>query len=593
MEKLVNKLERETSQILLPVQKEETPLDSYDIYPSFKLESGKISIDINQLAQELSKSKVLLVDGYIGVNFEGFKEQLSEALGVLNLTSNWIQTETALLDEEKVDQLIEPFMGASDSIFGTRATIELPDFFEADKLNALQVDNTHDVTVFYGVGASLVNAKGTLLYIDLPKNELQFRARAKSIRNIGATKCFEMKEMYKRYYFIDWIVLNKHKKQLLSQMDYVLDGQFDEVYSWIKGDDFREGLSQMAKSPIRARPWFEPGVWGGSWIKDKIEGLNKDVQNYAWSFEFITPENGVVFQSDKNLLEVSFDFVLFAQGDAIMGEADYAKFGDEFPLRFDFLDTFDGGNLSVQCHPKMDYCREHFGETITQEETYYILDKKNDATVYLGFQEDIDPEEFENALRTSFKNNSAMEVTDYVQAFPANKHDLFLIPPGTIHASGMDNLVLEISTTPYIFTFKLYDWVRPGLDGQPRPLNIDHGMNNLDFERKGEKVKEELISKAIELDKGDDWTKFELTTHEEMTYKVNRYRFNSAVTIETEGKAHVVSLVEGSSITIETEEGKIETFKFAESFMVPAAAKRYTVSHNGNSEAMMLVAFMK
>lgn len=593
MEKLVNKLERETSQILLPVQKEETPLDSYDIYPSFKLESGKISIDINQLAQELSKSKVLLVDGYIGVNFEGFKEQLSEALGALNLTSNWIQTETALLDEEKVDQLIEPFMGASDSIFGTRATIELPDFFEADKLNALQVDNTHDVTVFYGVGASLVNAKGTLLYIDLPKNELQFRARAKSIRNIGATKCFEMKEMYKRYYFIDWIVLNKHKKQLLSQMDYVLDGQFDEVYSWIKGDDFREGLSQMAKSPIRARPWFEPGVWGGSWIKDKIEGLNKDVQNYAWSFEFITPENGVVFQSDKNLLEVSFDFVLFAQGDAIMGEADYAKFGDEFPLRFDFLDTFDGGNLSVQCHPKMDYCREHFGETITQEETYYILDKKNDATVYLGFQEDIDPEEFENALRTSFKNNSAMEVTDYVQAFPANKHDLFLIPPGTIHASGMDNLVLEISTTPYIFTFKLYDWVRPGLDGQPRPLNIDHGMNNLDFERKGEKVKEELISKAIELDKGDDWTKFELTTHEEMTYKVNRYRFNSAVTIETEGKAHVVSLVEGSSITIETEEGKIETFKFAESFMVPAAAKRYTVSHNGNSEAMMLVAFMK
>lgn len=588
-----NKLERKTSQFLMPYQKNYDAVKAYDIYPSFKLEDGVISIDIKELANSLKESKTLIIDGYVGVNFDGFKGQLSEALSELNLSSNWVNVKQAFLSEEKVDALIEPFMGESDSIFGTRATIELKDFFNVDNLIGLKPSPESDINIIYGVGAQLAGWEGTLLYIDLPKNELQFRARAESIRNIAASTTFDMKTMYKRYYFVDWVVLNRHKKSVLNNIDYMLDGQFDHVYSWMKGDDFRQGLTQMARSPFRARPWFEPGVWGGTWIKDKINELNTDVKNYAWSFELITPENGIVFQSSNNMLEVSFDFVMFAEGAAVMGDSDYVKFGDEFPIRFDFLDTFDGGNLSVQCHPQPDYCKEHFGETITQEETYYILDRKNDSKVYLGFQQDIDPEKFEQTLYDSFNNNRPTDITKFVQTHPANKHDLFLIPPGTIHASGIDTLVLEISTTPYIFTFKMYDWVRPDLDGSPRPLNIEHGMKNLCFDRKGEKVKSELISKTIELDRGDDWVKFALTTHEKHTYEVNRYHFNSKVSIETKGKAHVLSLVEGSSIKVEAEDGRVEVFQFAESFVVPAAAKSYTVINNDNSEAMLVVAFMK
>jgi mannose-6-phosphate isomerase class I len=586
------KKKRSTTQFLMPFEKNEKIASGYDIYPSLKLEEGQISHDLKALAEKIALQKVVMIDGYAGVFYECFREQLDAELKMLGINARWVNTEGAFKEEEEINKMIAPFLGPEDSIFGTRATIGLVDYFDADKLQHLLQNPASQTTIVYGPGAQLCGGKGMLIYIDLPKNELQFRARAKSITNLGASQPVDMKLMYKRYYFIDWVVLNKHKKEIFSNIDVIVDGQQLEVFPWISGEQLRAGLKIMSHNFFRARPWFEPGVWGGDWILDKIKGLNAEAKNYAWSFELITPENGIVFESSKNLLEVSFDFLMFGEGDAVMG-VDHKLFGDEFPLRFDFLDTFDGGNLSVQCHPRPEYCREQFGENITQEETYYIIDSKDDATVFLGFQENIEPKSFETALRTSFNSNSSMDITEFVQSHPSKKHDLFLIPPGTIHSSGINNLVLEISTTPYIFTFKMYDWVRPDLDGKPRPLNIDHGMKNLYFDRKGEKVKKELISHPYLIQEGADWKLYELPTHEKHTYRVNRYHFNSEVVIETEGKFHVLSLVEGTSVTIESQNGMSDTFQYVETFVVPAAAKRYTVKNNSGKEAMLVVAFMK
>ncbi|WP_262246437.1 class I mannose-6-phosphate isomerase [Parapedobacter soli] len=332
-------------------------------------------------------------------------------------------------------------------------------------------------------------------------------------------------------------------------------------------------------------------VGGGQWLTEHIPQINQEEPNYAWSFELIAPENGLVFEHGGVRLEVSFDCLMMLAGAQVLGKH-HARFGDEFPIRFDFLDTFQGGNLSIQCHPSQSYIQEHFGETLTQDETYYMLDCAPDAKVYLGFQDNIDPTAFRQELENSLENDTEVSIEDYVQSFPAEKHGLYLIPNGTVHSSGQNNLVLEISATPYIFTFKMYDWLSKDLNGDPRPINIEHAFNNLRFDRKGKMVQQELISKPYVLEQGADWKTIHLPTHAAHFYDVHRIELADTVTVQTYNACHVMMLVEGTEIRVRV--GNKETvFQYAETFVIPAVVTQYTLINTSGATAKVVKAFVK
>lgn len=564
----------------------------YDIYPTHPLPEESIRTGFDSLAEILMPHSLFIIDAYQGVFFEEIRERLQTVFVRFDHHVKWINMAEALKTPEEIERLVEPFLGGDDPVFGRRTTLGLVDFFAPEKLQAIQLQISKGHTIIYGTGAALVSSSGFLLYIDLPKNELQFRSRSASITNLGAAQPGNSKAMYKRFYFIDWLVLNHHKQQMLPRIDIIADGQRSGGITWVKGDVFREGLRMLSENVFRVRPWFEPGVWGGKWCLNHIEGLNPDVPNYAWSFELIVPENGLIFESSGKLLEVSFDFLMFHQAPNVLGD-DYLRYGTEFPIRFDFLDTFDGDNLSVQCHPQTAYIKEHFGEDFTQEETYYILDAAEDAVVYLGFKDNLNPDVFEKTLRESFETGKAVEIEKFVNKLPAKKHDLFLIPPGTVHASGKNNLVLEISTTPYIFTFKMYDWLRPDLDGKPRPLNIDRAIENLCFDRKGKYVTEHLVSKPVLIESADECKTWHLPTHPNHTYDVHRIHLKTRIRVFTNNKLHVLNLTGGSHITIITQNGITKDFNYAETFVIPAAAGSYQIINRSEREAILVKAFMK
>ncbi|MES2268417.1 MAG: hypothetical protein V4520_16760 [Bacteroidota bacterium] len=584
---------RKTSQYLMPAKLTDTFLGEggYNIYPAASLGSGLIFDGFDSLSQYIANKRTVLIDGYVGIFWDRIQQGLQNCFDEQGLSVNWINTADFLKSGDEVSDLVKPFLGEQSSVWGTKTTLSLSDLFSTE-ITMQVADKDSDINIIIGTGAALSGWDTPVIYFDIPKNEIQFRMRAGSITNLGATEPNEPFQMYKRFYFVDWVMLNNYKKALLNKIDVIADGQWPDTINWMHYATLADGLNKLSQSVLRVRPWFEPGAWGGQWMKKHIKNLNNNVVNLAWSFELIVPENGLVFESDGNLLEVSFDTIMFTNNRNILGKhAD--KFGDEFPIRFDFLDTCQGGNLSIQCHPKLKYIQENFGENITQDETYYILECEDNARVYLGFQESIDPVGFRNALEQSQEKGETINIEQYVQSHPANKHDLFLIPNSTVHSAGAGNLVLEISATPYIFTFKMYDWVRLDLDGNPRPINIDHAFNNLDFNRKGKQVYRELISKPQVIETGAGYQLVHVPTHAEHFYDVHRIEFDNTVTVETNNVCHVLMLVEGQAISIETADGTKHDFAYAETFVIPAAAGSYTLTNLSKGRAKVVKAFLK
>jgi mannose-6-phosphate isomerase class I len=268
-----------------------------------------------------------------------------------------------------------------------------------------------------------------------------------------------------------------------------------------------------------------------------------------------------------------------------LGDAVFSRFGAEFPIRFDLLDTMGGGNLSLQVHPKTQFIREQFGMQYTQDESYYLLDAGENGSVYLGTRNQINRDAMTRELKEAQTNDHPFRAENYVNKFPAKKHDHFLIPAGTIHCSGKNTMVLEVSATPYIFTFKLWDWDRLGMNGLPRPIHLEHGLTNIVWNRDTEWVRKNLINRIEPVREGPGWREERTGLHELEFIETRRHWFTSSTPHETLDTVNVLNLVEGEEAIVESTTGAFDPFvvHYAETFIVPAAVGEYRISPIGRS----------
>ena len=568
---------------------------NYDKQPSTHIE-GKVIKGWDSIVKTLSEAwadePVWAIDLYPGTYEEDFIAAFAKTGRKI------INTRDLMRPEEEIRQLTERFM-TDDVLFGYMSNIRLEEYWTPQP----PLGGVTEPAIIIGTGAAFVakkcsmfNVQCSIVYADMARWEIQQRFRRHEVKALGIDNHKESPSVqYKRGYFNDWNIVDHYKDELMQsgRIEFWIDSNRRDEPKMITDTQMRQGLERTAHKPFRVVPFFDPAPWGGQWMKEVCD-LPREEQNYGWCFDCVPEENSLSLEAEGTLFELPSQDVVLAHTRELLGQQVWHRFGKSFPIRFDFLDTMQGGNLSLQVHPTNEFAQREFGLPYTQDESYYLLDAADNAVVYLGLKEGVDKVQMIEELRAAQRGEILFDAEKYVNKLPAKKHDHYLIPAGTIHCSGHDSMVLEISSTPSIFTFKLWDWARLGLDGKPRPINVERGKYVIQWDRTTPFVKSQ-IANHFEVLHEEEGIKEERTgLHPNEFIETRRHTFTRPVEHNTNGGVNVLNLVDGEAALIESPEGKFEPFEvhYAETFIIPACIGRYTIKPL-QGECMTIKAYVR
>jgi len=550
-------------------------------------------------AKLLSHSpRVLLLDGYVGADFASLLRNLGEQLSGKKIVTLEIseayrsseELEKFLVDFLPEDRIIDPIL-----LFGKSHPVAIDALFDKEKLARLAektkcARETADLVIVYGQGAvqdALREIADLAAFMDVTPMNAVLRVNARRCGALGDAKERSLRYLWRRLYYFDYEIMMLHRKELIDgdRIDCYIDGNQEENLKLIGLAELKKLFAIQLKSPFRCTPVYIEGVWGGKFVKG-LRSLPEDMRNCAWVFDMIPNEVSLQIKVGATTLNIPFSTFFKATGRELMGEESLKRFGYVFPIRFNYDDTYGGdGNMSIQVHPPQTYNREHFGEPFQQDESYYCV-KTAGSRTYQGLRDDCDVEEFFRCLDRAEKEYIPFDYDKYVNSFASEQGDQFLLPGGTIHASGRNQVILEIgSYTIGSYTFKLYDYLRKDLDGTPRPIHSIHGKNVLATDRRRSKIDGWLRPKPRTVREGDGWKEEIVGECDLIYFSLRRLSFDRSVTDRTDGKFHVLTLVEGDEVLVysKADPGRCFHQKFMDIVVVPASMGEYGIINLGKT----------
>ncbi|MFD8685857.1 class I mannose-6-phosphate isomerase [Streptomyces sp. NPDC059651] len=551
----------------------------YERNPRYAATGGTVVTGWAAAAADLpTASTVLALDGPAALDWEAAAGSLAAALRARGSEVTLCDVRD-LWSAAAVERLCVPGAGA-DPFFLPLAEFSMSDLFETPPV---QPRPHSGVLLVFGPGAAL-SEPDLLWWADLPKRyaeEAVTRGDLPLGANLGRPGIpGELRSLF----YTDWPVGDRHRDALAHRVDRWVDLQGEQGPASLDGAAVRATLAALATGPVRTRPFFNSTPWGGQWGVREL-GFEPRGGNTALGYELIAPEAGIlVGQDEAAQVELPFQLLCELHPEEFLGPDVHRRYGTSFPIRFDYLDTVGGGNLSLHLHPRERYMRETFGWPYTQHETYYVTASEPGAQVYLGLRDSTDVDVMRKEVEAAAADGLPLRVEDHVMRHPADTGQLFMIPAGTPHASGEGNLVLEISATPYLYSLRFYDWLRKGTSGAPRPLSHAHGFANLDTSRRGDDVLKDLVQQPRTLREGQGWREEVVGALPDMFYAVHRFVIEGpeAAEDDTEGRFHILNVSAGDGVVVETSGGLRHDLAFAETLTVPASVGPYRLHPVGS-----------
>ena len=549
-----------------------------------------------RLLEKLPASGAFFVDGYVGADFDTVVKALSaqdgklEVFCVSSAYKSSEELEKMLAESLPEDRVIDPVL-----LFGRFIERDMASLFDPAKISALRekiaAAKRSGRVVVAGCGAlcaALRDLADVAAFIDVTPLRVTRRIQEGRTVNLGDAEKRPKAAIFRRMYYYDYEIMMEHRRELIDKdlIDFYIDDNIDYKPVLLPLTTLQELFKVLVSTPFRCTPVYLEGVWGGFFVK-KLRHLPDDMRNCAWVFDMIPNEVSVQIKVGGATVNIPFSTVFKATAEALMGKESVKRFGDHFPIRYNYDDTLGGtGNMSIQVHPPRKYANENFGEPFQQDESYYVV-KTNGSKTYLGLQDDCDPAEFFAMVKRAENEHVPFDHDKYVNSFPSEQGDQFLLPGGTIHASGRNQIVLEIgSYTIGSYTFKLYDYLRRDLEGNPRPIHSIHGQNVLVTERRRSKVDGVLRPRPVTVREGDSFKEEIVGEHDLIYFSLRRLSFDRDISDDTKGeKFHVLTLVEGDEVLVYSKADPTRCYhqKFMDVVVVPASMGEYGIINLGTT----------
>lgn len=562
---------------------------------------------ITAIAPKVEKEGAIVAfDGYTSTKWDLLVSLLARECDVFGFKIEFVDSyKRTFKSGEEIDGIVDPLLIWDKKIdptllygkvyHGGYIGLMDPAKVEAYKkeIPALKAPGT--LVVVYGYGSLIQEFRplyDVKCWLDITPMNAMLRIRAGEYANLGKKHAGIINRTIRRCYYCDFENAVQLRKELFAtgELDwYFLDNDRNNL-QMMPFSTFADVCAQLVKYPFRAKPCYLEGVWGGSYMKEKRH-LPEKMRNAAWVFDFIPMEVSVLVKAGEELLDINYCSFVHKEGVALMSEKCVKKYQGYFPIRFNWDDSYHStGNMSIQCHSGGEFNVKNYNEFGRQDESYYVVVTGQDAKTFIGFRDDADIPAFFREIEAADTEHKPCDYLKYVSYEESKPGLQVMLPAGTIHSSGRNQVILEIgSLTIGSYTYKMYDYLRLDFDGKQRPIHTHLGELNVRQDRRHSVIHDpdspEYIVQQPRLDKeGEGWKEFILGENPQMYISLRRLEFEKTCEQDTKGeKFHVLTLVDGDHVRIRSVEHPERYFDldFMEIACVPASMGKYVIENLG------------